>query len=89
MEPQKSFNGWSNFQTWKIHLEIFNGRQLTPDQIEGGVYKLSESLREHVEKLLHHQADGLALDLAIRYIKDVDFDEIAAALIRDNIAENV
>lgn len=75
-----TYNGWTNYATWRVNLEIFDGmsaeiiHHITP-----------EALREYAEDLIESTtlSQGLALDYALAFLADVNWHEIA-----EHIKEN-
>jgi len=69
-------NGWTNYATWRINLEIFDGynnEDCEPVTVE--------ELREHAENLIEHESNGgLALDYALAFIANVNWPEIADSI---------
>ena len=63
------YNGWTNYATWRINLEIFDGGNWNR-------YK-AQDLKEYVQDYLEVMASGLALDYALAFIDDVNWHEIA------------
>ena len=63
------YNGWNNYETWRVNLEIFDGGHLDMAAFE---------MREFVEGLIEDQSsEGLARDYALAFISNVDWQEIA------------
>ncbi|MDB4261359.1 hypothetical protein N9878_00690 [bacterium] len=69
----KKYNGWTNFETWKVNLEMFDGwdndgQDVTPD-----------SLQEIAENHLAFgvEDNSLALSYALAFISEVNWHEIA------------
>lgn len=88
-----TYNGWTNYATWRINLEIFDGMELGDfwgfhdvDTLDVDAYELGEALSEYAQEILNEQASGLALDYALAFISDVNWQEIAQSLI-DNANE--
>jgi hypothetical protein len=76
-----SYNGWTNYATWRVNLEIFDGI----DPSEMGWHKLdlcdlADALQEYAAEIVTMGASGLALDYAIAFMADVNFREIADAM---------
>ena len=72
------YNGWTNYATWRVNLEIFDGI----DPSEMGWHKLdlcdlADTLQEYAAEVVTMGASGLALDYAIAFMADVNFREIA------------
>lgn len=80
-----TYNGWTNYETWRVNLEMFDGMELgdfwADTEIEA--YELGEMLRDYAEQFLNEQASGLALDYALAFLGEVDWSEIAEHLLED------
>jgi hypothetical protein len=62
-------NGWSNYATWRVNLEIFDGGEFSN--------MAACEMREFVEELIENQTpEGLARDYAMAFLADVDWMEI-------------
>jgi hypothetical protein len=66
----EKYNGWSNYETWRVNLEVFDG-------VED--FNMAEfEMREFVEELIENDTkEGLARDYAMAFISNVDWQEIA------------
>ena len=66
----EKYNGWTNYETWRVNLEIFDG-------VED--FNMAEfEMREFVEELIENETkEGLARDYALTFISNVDWREIA------------
>jgi len=73
---QQTYNGWTNYATWRVNLEIFDGYDGASDN-DLDEYDLGQSLREMAEGIVSEQAEGLALDYALAFLDDVNWREIA------------
>lgn len=77
-------NGWSNYATWRIKLEIFDD-----DRYEEEV--TAEQLKEECDEIISGFGEikepSLALDYTRAFVSDVDWYEIAES-INQNIKEN-
>jgi len=72
METTK-YNGWTNYATWRINLEII-------EDIEFETQQTAEDIKEIVESVVLDQLPkdvGLAYDYAEAFIDQVNFYEIA------------
>jgi len=83
-----TYNGWTNYATWRVNLEIFDG--LNPIEDWGLEYEtlteseLAELLQEHAEELVSQTApEGLALDYAQAFMSAVNWHEIASHMLED------
>jgi len=64
-----TYNGWTNYATWRINLEIFDGLDQVWD---------ADEARQYVEDYINETSSGLARDYALAFIADVNWHEIAA-----------
>ena len=84
-----NYNGWTNYATWRINLEIFDGI----DPREMGWHNLdkwdfADALREQAKDIIEMDVrEGLALDYARAFLADVNWHEIADAM-RDAFADD-
>ena len=72
------YNGWTNYATWRVNLEIFDG--IDPSEMgwhKLDRYDLADALQEYAAEVVTMGASGLALDYAIAFMADVNFREIA------------
>lgn len=72
-ELDQTHNGWSNYETWRVALEIFDGWEFEDrEQIN------REYLEEIVEDVVFSQFDGhfLAMDYARAFLSKVNYFEI-------------
>lgn len=85
-----SYNGWSNYETWRVRLEMVDGMSLEDFGVDSTETVYAKHLGEIVESFCHdiieEQASGLALDLALSFLNKVDWTEIAEHLIEDHIS---
>jgi hypothetical protein len=84
----KTYNGWTNYATWRVALEIFDGLNPIEDWgLEGETLtesELAELLQEHAEELVSQTApEGLALDYALAFMSDVNWYEIARHMLEE------
>jgi len=72
----KEYNGWTNYATWRINLEIIDG-------IEIETQTCASTIKEIVEDVVFSQYDGtnsLMYDYASAFISEVNFYEIAQSI---------
>ena len=86
MEKQ-TYNGWTNYATWRVNLEVFDGGSWN-DYYIGSFpepYDLGLALKEHAENLItdYKSETTLAQDYALAFLSDVNWHEIAEHLIDD------
>jgi hypothetical protein len=94
-----TYNGWSNYATWRINLEIFDGIDVGDfdgvDDSEPDTYKISLQLKDYAEEIvfLDSQIGGkspssLMEDYARAFLSEVNWYEIAKHMVNDYIEEN-
>ena len=76
----RTYNGWTNYATWKVNLEVFDG--LNPHDIAGDAcgepYELGKALQAYAEDFIFVDCpEGLARDYALAFLSDVNWIEIA------------
>jgi hypothetical protein len=79
------YKGWTNYATWRVNLEIFDGmtrRDIVGNNLEIGEFK--DALKEYAEELIEQSSQkGLARDYAFAFLSEVNWWEIANAMIVD------
>ena len=84
-----SYNGWTNYATWRVNLEIFDGHDPEGFDFDQGAYRLGKDLREYAEQLIEDTSiEGLARDYALAFLLDVNWTEIAEHMIDAYAEEN-
>ena len=82
----KTHNGWTNYATWRINLEILSDidisywESLLEDNLTA--YELGAYFQDYVEELLDTSND-LAQSYALAFINDVNWSEIAQHTLDD------
>ena len=81
-------NGWTNYATWRVRLEIFDGfdpsdyySNFDANDVSG----LADCLSDYADQVLFECAtvEGLAADYARAFLSDVNWYEIAEHMIAD------
>ena len=72
----ETHNGWTNYATWRVNLEVFDGADLWENAS-------AEFCKDLVEEQIELDAKGIARDYALAFISDVDWEEIAEHLKED------
>jgi hypothetical protein len=80
------YNGWTNYATWRVNLEIFDGWDPYDCGYDSNTsaYDLGLALKEIAEELLENEvrnAEGLAFSYAMAFLSDVNWTEIAQHMI--------
>lgn len=82
MAQDNTYNGWTNYATWRVNLEIFDGldpRDMGWQRLD--TYELSQCLKEYANEIIEIDVkEGLALDYARAFISDVNWYSIAEAM---------
>lgn len=79
----EKYNGWTNYATWRVNLEVFDGFDIDQDD----AYELSKYLKEYLsDYLIETTSEGIARDYALAFVSDVNYYEIAEHLIEANEA---
>jgi hypothetical protein len=84
----KTYNGWTNYATWRVNLEIFDGM----DPRDMGWHKLDKYdlgliLKDYAEECLEMQCEGkdggmsLVFSYAMAFLSDVNWREIAEMML--------
>jgi hypothetical protein len=82
-----TYNGWTNYATWRVNLEIFDG--MNPHDMTGQSEidedTFAEVLQEWAEEIIYNECPkgGLAADYAMAFLQEVNWREIAAHMIAD------
>jgi hypothetical protein len=81
-----NYNGWKNYATWRVNLEIFDGHDLASFTDEKHTFEISQDLRRYVQDYFEQSSldamnagfdTTLMCDYALQFIDDVDWWEIA------------
>ena len=77
-----TYNGWANYATWRVNLEIFDGFDITDngwDRLD--YFDLMDACKDYVDEILDMDGKGgLAVDYARAFVSDVNWHEIAKHL---------
>ena len=94
----KTYNGWTNYATWRVNLEVFDGFDVQElsgvDDSEVDICDISKQLQELAEELIfsggydERRPSNLVEDYARAFLSDVNWYEIAKHMVDDYIAEN-
>jgi hypothetical protein len=87
-----TYNGWMNYATWRVNLEIFDGME--PEDFDlkdedlgsADVYELAQAMKDYAEQMIEQGSqDGLAKDYALAFLGDVNWYEIAEVWVEAHI----
>lgn len=76
------YNGWTNYETWRVNLEFFDGCAWL-ESMEGSknLNSYAEALRGIVIETMEYEAKGTALSYALAFVSEVNWHEIAQSMI--------
>ena len=83
MSANNTYNGWTNYATWRVNLEIFDGMNLEDFHTNNlDAYSFGEELHSYAEEIvLNDCANSLAESYARAFMSDVNWVEIASSMI--------
>lgn len=85
MTQDTKYNGWSNYATWRVNLEMFDGQ--SPEDVTGDrnidADDLADALKDQADNIISGEGsrEGLAVDYARAFLSDVDWQEIAEGMV--------
>ena len=93
------YNGWTNYETWRVNLEIFDGVEaqefIGADAADVNVYDISLQLKDYAEEVVfsgcsydERRPSNLMEDYARAFLSDVDWYQIATHMVEDYVLEN-
>ena len=72
----KEYNGWTNYSTWRVNLEIFDGHFYTE-----GEQVTADYCEAYAKTIVYYgSSEGFALDYAYAFLDQVNWHEIAKHL---------
>ena len=79
-----TYNGWSNYATWRISLEMLDGFEADWNMPVEDISDMADYLQEYCISLIEESTpDGLAKDYAFAFMSDINWREIAEHIIED------
>jgi hypothetical protein len=92
----KTYNGWTNYETWRVNLEVFDGVTLEDlNTVEVEPYEVGQYLKDYAEEIIFLDShiggktpSSLMEDYARAFLENVNWREIAKHMVDDYIAEN-
>lgn len=95
MMKDERYNGWTNYATWRVNLEIIDGdydywnehlEEMEGEDAEDILYTMTQLVEEHVQQIMDANDPGDDMSNLIRsyanaFLADVSYYEIAKHLI--------
>ena len=85
-----SYNGWTNYATWRVNLEIFDGIEAEDmgwNRLD--LYNMAQAMKDYANDAIEMDAkEGLALDYARAFLSEVNWTEIAKHMLEDYPSED-
>lgn len=79
---EKTYNGWTNYATWRVNLEVFDGMNPYDHfQDANGVFDLADladNLKAFADEFVVGDDRTLVADYARAFLAEVNWREIAA-----------
>jgi hypothetical protein len=89
----KTYYGWTNYATWRVNLEMFDGVIATewfpPEDGRPATFNVAEYLRDYAHEIIEEETSvnvtgsSFARDYALAFLSDVDWFQIADAMLSD------
>jgi len=88
MAKDTTYNGWTNYATWRINLELCSDylEAMREDgELDGydDVHRLAELLEEYTEEIVVGDNNSLMSSYALAFLDGVNWYEIAEIALRD------
>lgn len=92
----EKYNGWTNYATWRVNIEMFDGVTLEDlNTVETEPYDLKDYLEEYAEEMIfsgvrfdERRPSNLMEDYARAFLSDVNWYEIAEHIIENSKEES-
>jgi len=97
MSENEKYNGWHNYETWKMHLNlsneegVYNSAREIVQEAKGELYEKAQALKEWVENTfwvdqydIVHFSEGDSFTMA--ELSEIDWIEITKALMEELMA---
>jgi hypothetical protein len=87
----ETYNGWTNYATWLVNLEVFDGLSLTdigfdPEYDDLETSQIADALENMAADLVEQTTqDGIGRSLAFHLLNQVDYLKIAEHMVADAV----
>jgi hypothetical protein len=88
MTTDTKYNGWTNYATWRVNLEVFDGLNIR-DQFDDipSAYDVAQWAKDYAHDVVYNSIDdtggGVAEGWALAFLSDVNWYEIAEHMLDD------
>jgi hypothetical protein len=85
LSEDKTYNGWTNYATWRVNLEYFDGREWTEeyDKKPSG-FDLADRMKDEVQEWIDESCSNTYVaGWAAAFVDEVNFDELADHVLED------
>jgi len=74
-----NYNGWTNYATWRVNLEIFDGIDVEDmNWSKLDLYDMAQAMKDYANEIIEMDVkEGLALDYARAFVSEVNWYDIA------------
>ena len=89
-----NYNGWTNWETWKVNLELLDGLDASDLNIEhytqDEYYEAGQVIEEYVGELIsmEYNTDGFVSGIVRGFLSDVSWPELAKCFIDEWVANH-
>jgi hypothetical protein len=88
-------NGWTNYETWRVNLEMFDGLSLIDfwedDIANAEAYEVGQFMRDYAEDIITNGeivTNSLAIDYALAFLSAVNWLELGQHKINESNENN-
>lgn len=86
---KSKYQGWTNYATWRINLEIFSGMDFADwygeEEEAHPFYEFVDGLKDYVNEFIEDECKNnlYVAGYAYAFVEDVNFNEIAESILSD------
>jgi hypothetical protein len=88
-DTDSRYNGWTNYATWRVYLEAFDGLNIA-DDFDGNIpsaYDVAQWAKDYAHDVVYNSINdtggGIAEGWALAFLSGVDWASIARHLIEN------
>lgn len=70
MTTKNTYNGWTNYATWRVNLEFCDDGAME-------YYTDADSIKDYVVSYIEESSEGIARSYALAFLDEVNWHEIA------------